>query len=331
MEINGNTAWNLEHSSEIFPPLGSPQSRSLARDRWERLVSAIEITASAEEVWDALITPDRIALWFGACHGCLAIIGKETVLEFEDGEFILVRSVHADRPRQLRYLARWLGIGQATVVTWTLEETGSNVILSVVEEAKNPPWHWQTWAGSAWPDILNRLAAYIRTGTRWCRPWRRMGPYVHIELPVSIYEAWDTLFGVSGPKYWLLCGQGIMEIGGQLPIMMGDASGIVNMVIDELAQPGQILPGLLPYVVYRLRRSAWNTDLHGRLWIEPSGWGRSLLQAFHYNWEALPEALQLSERRIFTAFWADAAKRALQLVTASRHKILNTAHDNHVF
>jgi uncharacterized protein YndB with AHSA1/START domain len=321
MEISGNTAWNLEHSDEIFPSLDGRHSWSVARDRWERLVSATEITASAEEVWDALVSPERIAFWFGVCHGDLARTGKDTVLDFEDGEFVLVRPLHKHKPRQLQYLARWLGIGQATVVTWTLEQTGSNLLLTVIEEAKNPPWHWQMWAGSAWPSLLDRLAAHIRTGQQWRRPWRHMGPYVQIELPVSMCEAWDTLFGVSNLKYWLLSTQGTIEAGAKLPIRMGDASGMVEMSVDEVAQPGQILPSLLPYVVYRLKRSAWEAYLHGRLWIEPSGWGKSLLQVFHYNWESLPKALQLTERRILTAFWADAAKRALQLVTASHSRI----------
>src|SRR5262249_42164290 len=54
----------------------------------------------------------------------------------------------------------------------------------------------------------------------------------------------------------------------------------------------------------------WNCELPGRIWLEPAGWGRSLLQVFHTNWENLPGPLQLSERRLIAGFWADAVQRA---------------------
>jgi hypothetical protein len=86
------------------------------------------------------------------------------------------------------------------------------------------------------------------------------------------------------------------------------------MSMDEVVQPGERPPSFLPYVTYRLRRPSWNAEIFGRVWLEPAGWGNSLLQVFNYNWEALPGALQLSERRIFTSYWADAVRRAKEFI-----------------
>lgn len=313
------TAPTLRCSDRMFPILHEPSACTVSRDRFERLVSAVEIPASPETIWAALTEPSQLVQWLAACHGSIVEVGRDTMLDFEDGEFFLVRTTLVDPRRQLQYMARWLGIGQASSVAWTLEPKGNTTHVTVTEEAINPPWDWQTWNGGGWPGILDQLAAYLRTGTNWRWPWRRMGPYAQIELPISIFAAWDTLFHNGGAKYWLLTMHGSVEKGATLPLMMGDASGIVEMTVDEVVHPGEKPPSFLPYVEYRLRRPAWGSEVPGRLWLEPAGWGRSLLQAFHYNWEGLPGPLQLSERRILAAYWSAAARRAAQFITMSSH------------
>jgi hypothetical protein len=158
-----------------------------------------------------------------------------------------------------------------------------------------------------------------------------MGPYAQIELPVSVYTAWDALFGEAGTKYWILNMHGKIENGAKFPILMGDASGIVEMSVDEVIQPGRKPPSFLPYVEYRLRRPSWGSEIPGRIWLEPSGWGKCLLQVFHYNWESLPGGLQLSEREIITGYWSGAVRRAQQFVWQSMmgpQKPTNTAPHN---
>jgi hypothetical protein len=140
-----------------------------------------------------------------------------------------------------------------------------------------------------------------------------MGPYAQIELPVPIYEAWDRLFSPNGLKYWLLAAHGTMTPGQTLPIFLGDASGMLDMDVNEVILPGESAPSFLPYVTFSLKRPIWGSQIGGRLWIEPSGWGRSIFQVFHYNWENLPPGLQLSERKIVTSFWAGAMRRAAQI------------------
>jgi uncharacterized protein YndB with AHSA1/START domain len=301
---------SLDRAEENLPRLQVPGAWTVARDRWERLVTTSIIPAPVEQVWRALTDPAEMKRWLAVCQGSLEQPHCDCVLDFEDGEFFLCRSTEVRAPYHLQYLWRWLGIGQATSVTWDMERFNGGTKVTVTEEAFNPPWDWQTWNGGGWPGILDQLATYLRTGleSRW--PWRRMGPYVQVELPVSVYEAWDRLSNPSGLKYWLLSMQGNLTPGGSLQVLMGDASGAVEMNVREIIQPGQSAPSFLPYMTYSLKRHAWNCEVGGRLWIEPAGWGRSLLQVFHYNWENLPSGLQLSERRIMTGFWAGALARA---------------------
>jgi uncharacterized protein YndB with AHSA1/START domain len=312
---NGQVTPNASHLRTPFPVLHEPAAWPVARDRWERLVTRIHIPAGAAEVWSALTEPTALKHWLALCRGSLAQLHCECVLDFEDGEFFLCHSQEVRPPSLLKYEWRWLGIGQSTTVTWNLEDTGFGTDVTVTEEALNPPGDWQTWNGGGWPGILNQLSAYIRTRMNWRWPWRRMGPYVQVELPVSIFEAWDNLFSDRDLQYWLQTMGGSLAADEPLTILMGDASGVIEMKVREIVEPGQSPPSFLPYLTYTLTRPVWRSEVGGRLWIEPAGWGKSLFQVFHQNWENLPAELQLSERRILTGFWAGAMQRAAQHVS----------------
>jgi len=308
----GNFA-QLNRSGALIPRLQATSAQTVSRDRWERLVTTIDIPATPSRIWAALTQPEELKTWLARCHGGLDQKGQDCMLDFEDGEFFLCRATTVNPPSQLQYLWRWMGIGQATVVTWNLAPAGETTRVTVIEEAANPPWDWQTWNGGGWPGILDQLANYLRTGTNWRWPWRRMGPYIQLELPVPVYPAWDKLTNPYSLKYWLLATEGSLTPQQTLPILMGDASGSVTMTIDKVIHPGQLPPSFLPYLTFSLNRPVWDTAVGGRLWLEPAGWGRCLLQVVHYGWENLPAELQLPERKILTRFWADAALRASQL------------------
>jgi uncharacterized protein YndB with AHSA1/START domain len=303
----------LDRAEQEIPRLHTPGAFPMVRDRWERLVTAIDLPCSPEMVWESITKPEALQHWFALTRGSIASKGTDTVLDFEDGEFFLCHTLEAQSPHRLHYLWRWLGIGQATSVIWELFPTEAGTRLVVTEEAKNAPWDWQTWNGGGWPGILDQLAAYMRTGMSWRWPWRRMGPYAQVELPLSVYEAWDQLFSPNSLKYWLLTMNGALVPGEKLPVFMGDASGMVEMTVNEVVPPGQAAPSFLPYVTFSLNRPVWNCNVQGRIWIDPSGWRGSILQALLFNWENLPADLQLSERRILTGFWAAAAQRACML------------------
>jgi uncharacterized protein YndB with AHSA1/START domain len=296
-----------------LPPLHLPAAMPLVRDRYERLVTAVEIPAAAEDVWHALTDPDALRLWLAVCKGSPMRQGEDCMLDFEDGEFFLLRPTAVEAPRQLAYVWRWLGIGQPSTVMWEIAPGKPFTRVTVTEEAVNPPWDWQTWNGGGWPGILDQLAAYLRTGSEWRWPWRRMGPYAQVELPVSVYEAWDRLTSVSGQRFWLQVMRGSLAQAQSAILLMGDASGSVEFAVREVVQPGESAPSFLPHLDFGLRRAVWGTEVGGRIWLEPAGWGRSLLQVVHYNWENLPAGLQLPERKILASFWAGAAHRALFL------------------
>lgn len=306
----------LERIGRELPPLHLPPGQTLVRDRWERLVSAIDIPGAApEDVWHALTSPAVLKNWLAVCHGSLVATDRDCTLDFEDGEFFLVRTRLVEQPHRLEYVWRWLGIGQATLVRWKLEQGRGGTKVIVTEEAMNPPWDWQTWNGGGWPGILDQLASHLRTGTSWRWPWRRMGPYAQVELPVAFYQAWEKLLAPIGLRFWLQVMRGDeLAPDASLVLLMGDASGSIEMKVHRVVQPGEQPPSFLPSIDFSLTRPVWNTELPGRLWLEPAGWGRCLLQVFQSNWENLPPALQLSERKIVTAFWAGVAHRARLLM-----------------
>lgn len=301
-------------------PLLAPMAFPVVRDRWERLVTATTVPQSPARVWKALVDPDELSMWLGRGRTSLQDVGVDVVLDFEDGEFFLVRTQSQrapdeDGPGELHWVWRWLGLGQPASVTWHLQGGADGpTSVTVTEEVNNPPADWQTWNGGGWPGILEQLASYLRTGTEWRWPWRRMGPYVQVELEASPFEAWDTLMGPAAVKFWLSRMSGQFATGESATLMMGDASGTVQMTVRELVDAGQKPPSFLPYLEFSLSRGAWGGAIGGRLWIEPAGWGRSLLQVFHYGWESLPAGPALvEERKILTSFWAGAARRAMAL------------------
>src|SRR5579884_3897799 len=106
--------------------LSQPGAQTTARNRWERLTIVNDIPAPAEEIWKALTEPEALGQWFGVCYGSLAQPGRECVLDFEDGEFFLCRTIEAHPPHYLQYYWRWMGIGPAWTVTWQIEQTGEN-------------------------------------------------------------------------------------------------------------------------------------------------------------------------------------------------------------
>ncbi|HKS97922.1 MAG TPA: SRPBCC domain-containing protein, partial [Rugosimonospora sp.] len=309
--------FDLTAADASFQPLGG-RAFPAVQDRWERLVSMATIPEPADRVWSALVQAEHIREWLGVVHGGWATRGRESTLDFEDGEFFYCRTEQstppaAARPGTLRYLWRWVGIGPATSVTWTLTPAPVGTLVTVLEEATNPPSDWRSWNGMGWPGILDQLANYLRTGvtSRW--PWRRMGPYLQIPLPAMPFEAWDRLTHPSAVKHWLQRSAGSLAVGDPMTVVMGDASGTVQLTVTRSVDTAQEFPSYLPYLEFELRRPSWDAALGGRLWIEPAGLGQSILQVFHFDWERLDIRDPVTERRLLTGFWAGAAGRAQML------------------
>ncbi|GGM54493.1 hypothetical protein GCM10012275_27020 [Longimycelium tulufanense] len=304
----------LANADVAFPPLAASAFPVVA-DRWERLVAMGSTTFPADQVWTALTEPEHVRHWLAVCRGSWAKRDAESMLDFEDGEFFWCRTLHSTpptmaRPGTLRYLWRWLGIGPATEVTWTIAPSESGTTITVVEEAQNPASDWRSWNGMGWPGIIDQLSGYLRTGASWRWPWRRMGPYVQIPLPAAPFEAWDALTSPAAVKHWMGRSAGSLSPGDEMTLVMGDASGTALLRVTRAVDAGQEFPSYLPYLEFELRRRSWTAALGGRMWVEPAGLGACVLHVFHHNWEALGLADPLPERRILTNFWASAAARA---------------------
>ena len=126
-----------------------------------------------------------------------------------------------------------------------------------------------------------------------------MGPYAVVELPGFAYEVWDRLFAATGAlKYWLLASQETLADGQTFRVVMGDASGPMDLTVRRVVRPAEEAPSFMPAVDFALGRSAWGDGVGGRIWLEPGGLRSTILQVFLYGWENLPAGLQLQERKI---------------------------------
>ncbi len=304
-----------------FPPMHG-SARPVAQDRWERLETTVVIPADLDEVWSALTDPAHVGLWLAATDSGWAQPGRTTMLDFRDGEFFWCHNDVVSPPgpeefgAKLGYRWRWVGVGPATQVEWSLASLGDATAVTVTELSTNGPADWRSWNGMGWPGILDQLADHIATGrdVRWT--WRRMGPYVQTELPVSAFEAWAALTSVPALQFWMGRSAGSLAVDDELAFVLGDASGTARLRVLEHVEAGQQFPSYLPRLSFELGRGGWPGALTGHLWIEPTALGGSLLQVFHTGWEmfgSTPTAPY--DRTLLTQFWAGAFGRLGMLLS----------------
>ena len=299
---------SLEKVEDEFPRLYSSGAQTIARDRWERIVTSRFIPAPPEVIWQAITDPFSLKQWLISCTGSLEDVTRDCVLDFEDGDFFLTRPKIVNAPHLLEWRWRWLGIGPSWTVRWHLEAVPGGTRVTVVDEAFNPPSRTGHYRGEGWPEILDILAAFVRTNTNYRWPCRSQS-YVLTELPMTVYGAWDRLFEPSGLKWWMHVFTGEIAKGETVTIHMGDATGTVEMTVHELTPPTYNVP---PFIAFSFKRPFWPTSVPGRLFLEPAGWGASILQVFQTGWENIGPALQLHERQVIVGFWAEAFRRAGQ-------------------
>jgi len=298
----------LESAEGEFPRLYSDGAQTVARDRWERIVSSRIIQAPPEVIWQALTDPFALKQWLISCAGSLEDVNSDCILDFEDGDFFLTRPRIVSPPHLLEWRWRWLGIGPAWTVRWVLEPAQGGTRVTVVDEAFNPPSRTGHYRGEGWPEILDILASYIRTNTNYRWPCRSQS-YILTEIPATIYGAWDRLFEPASLKWWLHVFAGQIAKGETVTVHMGDATGTVEMLVHEVVAPSYNVP---PFIMFSFKRPFWPAAVPGRLFLEPAGWGASILQVYQTGWENLGPALQLHERRVIVGFWAEAFRRASQ-------------------
>lgn len=303
-----------------FPPLRG-SARPVAQDRWERLITTVIIPASISDVWEALTAPEHVGKWLAPTTSAWAQAGSAAALDFQDGEFFWCHTDAVEPPAvnshsaRLSYRWRWVGIGPATRVTWQLTALGGSTSVTATEISSNGPADWRSWNGMGWPGILDQLSDHVRTGrdVRWT--WRRMGPYVQTELPLSAFEAWAALTAVPALQFWLGRVSGSLSTGDSVQFVLGDASGNATLKVMNHVEPGQKFPSYMPSIDYQLERGGWPGPLSGHLWIEPTALGGSLLQVFHTGWEMFGSMeLAPHDRTLLTRFWMGAFGRLGQMM-----------------
>ena len=101
----------LQQNEDSLPKLYTSGARTMARDRWERIVSSTIIPAPAEQIWRALTDPQKLGQWLISCQGSLEHVGQDCILDFEDGDFFLTRPRVVNAPYEL-------GVGLALAWHW---------------------------------------------------------------------------------------------------------------------------------------------------------------------------------------------------------------------
>jgi hypothetical protein len=190
-----------------------------------------------------------------------------------------------------------------------LEPVPGGTSITVIDEAHNPPARTGHYRGEGWPEILDLLGNFLRTERtdRW--PIRSQS-YVLIDLPCTMYAAWDRLFTGSGPAWWLHAFSGTLAKGNVLNVHIGDASGTVDLTILEVGAPNY---HTYPWISFAMKRPFWPCEVPGRIFLEPGAWPAAILQVYQTGWENLGPMLQQSERPIAVSFWTQAFRRAAQL------------------
>lgn len=171
-----------------------------------------------------------------------------------------------------------------------------------------------------WPGILEQPSSYLRTGTSWRWPWRRIGPYIQVEIGAPPFQAWEALTSDGAIKHWLQRGSGSLRPGDPMTITMGDASGTMIWETGRAVDAGQEFPSYLPTSNSACDARRGNEPSGGGFVDRTCGAGTHPLQVFHFNWEGLPLPEPIEERRILrilTAFWVSAFGRAQTLFAPS--------------
>ena len=141
--------------------IADPFIRALTGDEGEQTVTLVRsYPAAAEEVWNALTTPERIARWYGTIVGTPPrAVGDE--FEVEIGEGMVRRAVleSCAAPSGLSY-TWWSGDGDPGLVTIRLDAIADDETRLTVQHDRLRP-HRMTQYGGGWEQNLVALAGVL--------------------------------------------------------------------------------------------------------------------------------------------------------------------------
>lgn len=138
-------------------------------DDWVRVM--ISLPAPADEVWEAITDPDRVAQWFGTLAAPLAV-GVDNRVDFGDGDFFDLTVDHIEPGVRVLFRWRFLGVGPECHICWSLTAGADTTTLTVDDSCPGRPASEVAQLKAGWLDFVGRLAAYVETGRTSRYEWR---------------------------------------------------------------------------------------------------------------------------------------------------------------
>jgi uncharacterized protein YndB with AHSA1/START domain len=179
----------------------------------------IEISATAERVWQGVSTAEGIASWFAPVARVTPGVGGTVFLRWGEGVEGTLRIEVWEPERHLR-LATDRGEGAPpSVADYFLEGKGGSTVLRLVNSGFGPEASFDDEyeaTGLAWPVFLKMMKHSAERGLEGVR-----NATVFRVLECSREECWDTLMGPRG----LNAGQAIADAAPGSPVTVRDASG----------------------------------------------------------------------------------------------------------
>jgi uncharacterized protein YndB with AHSA1/START domain len=253
------------------------------------------IPAGIDEVWKFLTDGILLTQWFATTDGLKP--NGEFVFDFDDGDFFSGRVVQWEEPASLGFTWKFLGVGQASRIDYSLQSEGESTFLTVRDHGALTPED-AVGLDEGWDDFLMRLSRRIETG----QPCR---------------YRWSETFG------------GAAFLGGDSPITVNDFDdqwwqrnfpGI--QVTPDTVQSNS--PNEKRFIV---RDDAWRGwgDLATTATIRVRYLAGGICASVsHVGWTRFPEFEQVGERRRFARLWENALRRLEEDATQAARYVPST-------
>jgi uncharacterized protein YndB with AHSA1/START domain len=268
------------------------------------VVVSVEVSASAERVWQSLTDPAIVSRWFGVLSNELET-GGNARLDFGDGDFFDLESIRLERPDLVQYDWRFLGIGPLDRVTWHIQPTEIGCLVMVTDSELERSYDAAMQLREGWLDFTSRLIGFHSTGGSARYDWRRELD-VSIELPGAITEIWETLCAPEWQAQWLPFNS-VLQSGTEVSISDDAAPGELRLV-DVTWQA-------LYHVDFQLSSADWANPTTCQVDLVPRH-TKALLNVSHNGWEQISpyQAEQIRQRKRFCALWIAALRGARRIV-----------------
>jgi len=126
------------------------------------------LPAAMDECWRFLTVPELLAEWFADVEGTL-FPGQRFLFSFGDGDFFVCDGLRT-MPPELQFNWRFMGVGDASLITYRLHPLAGETRISVIDSGRYSPGIARELE-EGWKDFLARLERRIRTGANTRYRW----------------------------------------------------------------------------------------------------------------------------------------------------------------